>query len=295
MYWVIELTLANCDLHHCVWGSNPKEVLKDYHMIRLTFGVFALSFVTNMAVKQNTIDHAHKYPLAVEVVEKSFYVDDCLSEADNPRMTIMLQQHHNLSLAHDSYFDNGTLSVPSVLHSILEDLKRFTWGPSHLQYKWIHQDVWSGMECHHRSVSSDNTYNRECHKLVRHSQDLNMFGWFYPVIAKVLQCLWESKVDWYGPVPQEIYEMWSQWRSELFSLLFSQGCNHCVCSTTQFQWCLRRCPCRCRPVGRYILCPVMSKAKINCISITCLELRRAQALANPVAPACQGRISIAND
>ena len=34
----------------------------------------------------------------------------------------------------------------------------------------------------------------------------------------LLQCLWESKVDWDDPVPDEIHEVWLQWRNELPTL-----------------------------------------------------------------------------
>ena len=41
-------------------------------MTRLTFGVSSLSFIANMAIKQNAVDIAHEYPLAAEAVH---YVD----------------------------------------------------------------------------------------------------------------------------------------------------------------------------------------------------------------------------
>lgn len=41
----------------------------------------------------------------------------------------------------------------------------------------------------------------------------DVLGWFSPVIAKLkilLQRLWEHKIDWDEPVPQEIYDTWLQ-------------------------------------------------------------------------------------
>ena len=83
MYRAVELTNDDKDLHRFVWRSNPSEPLKDYRMTRLTFGISASSFAANMAIKQNAINIAHEYPQASEVVEESFYVDDCLTGADN--------------------------------------------------------------------------------------------------------------------------------------------------------------------------------------------------------------------
>ena len=64
-----------------MWRSSPADVLKDFRMTRLTFGVSASSFAANMLVNQNALDHAHEYPLAVKAVEESFYVDDALTGA----------------------------------------------------------------------------------------------------------------------------------------------------------------------------------------------------------------------
>ena len=47
-------------------------------MTQVTFGVSASSFAANKAVK-NIIDYSHEFPLAADVVHKSFYVDDCLT------------------------------------------------------------------------------------------------------------------------------------------------------------------------------------------------------------------------
>jgi hypothetical protein len=92
MYRAVELAMSDRGLHRFVWDRTPKNLCRqDYRMTRVTFGVSVSSFAANMAVKQNTIDHAHEYPLAAEVV-KSFYVDDCLSGVVNTVSHMMLRQ-----------------------------------------------------------------------------------------------------------------------------------------------------------------------------------------------------------
>ena len=42
----------------------------------------------------------------------------------------------------------------------------------------------------------------------------DVLGWFSPVIAKMkilLQRVWERKVEWDDPIPQEISDTWLQW------------------------------------------------------------------------------------
>ena len=68
------------------------QPLRDFRMTRVTFGVSASSFIQNMCVKQNSIDHAAEYPLAANAVSESFYVDDGLIGADTVETAICLQQ-----------------------------------------------------------------------------------------------------------------------------------------------------------------------------------------------------------
>ena len=94
MYRARELTHSDKDLHRFVWRHTPEEPPQDFRMTRVTFGVSASSYAANMSIKQNSLDFASEYPLAADVVSKSFYVDDCLSGADTPEQAVEL--HHEL-------------------------------------------------------------------------------------------------------------------------------------------------------------------------------------------------------
>lgn len=92
MYRAVELTQSDRDFHRFVWRKDPGEPLQDYRMTRVTFGVSASSFAANMAVKQNAHDNIAEYPQAAETVEKSFYVDDCLTGADTVTAAMEMQK-----------------------------------------------------------------------------------------------------------------------------------------------------------------------------------------------------------
>ena len=92
MYRGIELPLPDRDLHRFVWRSDKSEPVRDYRMTRVTFGVSASSFAANMAVRQNAVDLAMKYPLAHKAVMESFYVDDGLTGADTPEEAVRLHK-----------------------------------------------------------------------------------------------------------------------------------------------------------------------------------------------------------
>ena len=88
------------DLHGFVWRKDEHGQFEDYQMTRLTFGVLASSFATNMAVRTNAIQNEHSHPQASSV-RKSFYVDDRLTGANSVSEAIVLQKE----LQH--FFDKG--------------------------------------------------------------------------------------------------------------------------------------------------------------------------------------------
>ena len=53
---------SQCDLHRFVWREDPERPLVDVQMTRLTFGVSASSFATNMAMKQNALQNVVTHP-----------------------------------------------------------------------------------------------------------------------------------------------------------------------------------------------------------------------------------------
>ena len=67
-------------------------------MTRVTFGVAASSFIANMCVKQNALNHTLQFPLAARAVNKAFYVDDGVTGADSA-ITHQHELHSLFSLA----------------------------------------------------------------------------------------------------------------------------------------------------------------------------------------------------
>ena len=124
MYRAIELTESDKDLHRFVWRTTPGEMLQDYRMTRVTFGVSASSFAANMAIKENATDLAHKYPLAAKAVDNSFYVDDGLTGADSTEEAIKLQkQLHNLFSQGGFLLRKWNSNDPVVLQHVAPELK----------------------------------------------------------------------------------------------------------------------------------------------------------------------------
>ena len=93
-------------------------------MTRVTLGVSASLFIANMCVNQNSQDLAHKYSLAAAAVEKSFYVDDCLSGAQTiPDALQLREQLQNLFAEGGFLLCKWLSNEPAVLQGLPEKLK----------------------------------------------------------------------------------------------------------------------------------------------------------------------------
>ena len=77
-----------------------------------------------MLVKQHACDFSARYPLAVQTVEKSFFVDDCLTGADTVQDAIELQRQLQ-ELFHKGGFTlhKQNPSEPTVLQHLSPHLK----------------------------------------------------------------------------------------------------------------------------------------------------------------------------
>ena len=81
MYREVELAEADRDLHRFLWRPTPKDVIQDYRMTRVTFGVSASPYLAVRTLQQTAADHGKDHLTASEHILKSFYVDDLLAGA----------------------------------------------------------------------------------------------------------------------------------------------------------------------------------------------------------------------
>ena len=236
MYRAIELDGADSDLHRFVWRSRPEDTLQDYRMTRVTFGISASCFAANMAVKQNAIDFAQEFPLAARAVEKSFYVDDCLTGADDIKTAAsLLSQLQGLFARGDFLLCKWNSNEVTVLQGIAPELCEC--GDVHSisdtnDYTKTLGLEWNTVTDQFRLTVSDFPATEVVTKRILVSDIAKVFdvlGWFSPatICMKILlQRLWEQGVDWDDSVPKEIEEDWRRWRSEL-SHLSTMGIPRC--------------------------------------------------------------------
>ena len=167
-----------------------------------------------------------EYPNAAREVERSFYVDDCLTGSDSINGAIALQ--HELQ----ELFNKGGFLLrkwnsnqPEVLNHLCPELRdtqtTLTLSNPDEYTKTLGIEWNSNRDQFRLTIAAlpqvENMTKRAA--LVSDiAKTFDALGWYSPTIIKakiLLQSLWAERVDWGDPVPDAILKEWSQWRSEL--------------------------------------------------------------------------------
>ncbi len=165
-------------------------------MTRVTFSVTASSFAANMAVKQNSLDFEHKFPLAAKVVENNIYVDDCLTGADDIEGAILLQRQLQQLFENGGFLWNSSIERHSIKILNISGTEEYTktlgleWNTTHDPFRLTISKLPSPDILTKRILVSNV------------AKIFDVLGWFSPTVIKMkvlLQRLWEAKLDWDDP------------------------------------------------------------------------------------------------
>ena len=226
MYRAVQLVETDKDLHRFVWRSNPDDLIKDYRMTRVTFGVSASSFAANMSVLQNSVDLAYEFPIAAKMVKESFYVDDGLMGADTASEAIELRREVQELFARGGFLlckwnSNDSTVLRSIEPDLREAKETYTITDSGSELTRTLGLVWDLKHDCFKILTSACTITSAVTKRMLESDIARIFdvlGWLSPVTIKMkilLQRLWETKLNWDEPVPSHISNVWIRWKSEL--------------------------------------------------------------------------------
>ncbi|XP_072934980.1 uncharacterized protein [Epargyreus clarus] len=79
MYRMIQVASEDADLQRIVWRGNTDEEVKEYRMLRVTFGTASAPYLAVKTLIQLAEDEGQDYTEASRVIREDFYVDDCMS------------------------------------------------------------------------------------------------------------------------------------------------------------------------------------------------------------------------
>ena len=134
MFWEVGLLKKDHNLRRFLHQDSAGNLI-DCRMHRLSFGITTSPYLASQVLMQLASDHREEFPRAAELVHKTFYVDDCLTGADNIQETKSIHEELNQLLS------KGKMTLCKWKSSSTELLERnserqaFWTSPYHLQNK----------------------------------------------------------------------------------------------------------------------------------------------------------------
>ncbi|XP_065094004.1 uncharacterized protein LOC135714552 [Ochlerotatus camptorhynchus] len=106
------------------WRSNPSQQLKVFELTTVTYGTASAPFQATRALKQLAMDEKERFPMAAEIVENDFYVDDILSGANSiPEAADRIVQLKQLLESGGFPIHKWSSNSPEILRNIPEEEK----------------------------------------------------------------------------------------------------------------------------------------------------------------------------
>lgn len=224
MFREVGLNSDETDYHRYLHRDDEGK-LQDWRMTRLTFGVTSSPYLATQVLRQLAQDHRKEYPTAAAIVESSFYVDDCLTGADDLEHAEQIREELNELLKRGCMtLRKWRASSPTLLMSIPEELRetsdlKITSHPGEhtktLGLHWSTTDDSLHVATPEVDVMEKATKRRVASAVAR---VFDVLGWFTPstLPAKVLlQEAWSLKLGWDQLLPEPLQQRWFAWVKEL--------------------------------------------------------------------------------
>ncbi|XP_062704102.1 uncharacterized protein LOC134286501 [Aedes albopictus] len=228
MYRMIRVQPQDYPLQSIKWRNDPSEPLRTYELTTVTYGTSSAPYLATKCLQRLAEDGKASHPVASEVIEKDFYVDDMLTGVDTidegrqlVKEVIELSDSAGFTLRK---WNSNSAELLEVVPENLRDERSIlaldsaetaiktlglAWEPATDVFRFTEGKFnWIAMITK-RIVVSD---------VSRLFDPLGLVG---PVIiqAKIfIQELWKQSCGWDDPLSPELQEQWQEYRRNLAGL-----------------------------------------------------------------------------
>ena len=188
------------------------------------FGKTDSPCVAAWALKKTAQDYGHEFDNDVSrVVDRNFYVDDCLVSVPEPNRAVELARDlmnllkkGNFRLTKFSSNDIEVLSSIPAEERIVKNLDLDDFPTERaLGVQWNVQKDTLGIQQMLQEETAENT-RRECLSIL--SSTFDPLGMIAPVMLpakRIVQRTWQLKLSWDEVLPDDLLEGWRKWKDDL--------------------------------------------------------------------------------
>lgn len=204
MYRQIKVNKKQWDLQRVFWRSNEIEPLCEYWLTCVTQGMTFAAHSAVRAMIQCGRDAKTTYPLAADIIQNNFYMDDCTSGAHDSNSAILA--HHQLidclatgGFALDKWMSNDKVFLHAISANIVDQGNERILSNGHsdvLGLKWSTEGDYLSIKVNLEVIGCRCTKRR---MLAALSRLYDPCGFITPIIIvgrMLMQRIWISKIDW---------------------------------------------------------------------------------------------------
>lgn len=225
MYLQVHVSENQWDLQRVFWREDCSTDIKSYWLTRITFGMASAPHSAVRAMIQCAKDEGWRDPEAAKKIQGDFYMDDCLTGADNEAnaqalcvgMSSILEAGGFPLRKWQSNVPHVLPSEPEVSHgdvSLGHDAESTVLG-----LRWAHDHDELKYKFRPRSREEQRLTKRDI--LRQTAEVFDPCGFVGPVMIvskTILQDLHKEKVGWDDKVPEHMEKRWLEWQTKLVTL-----------------------------------------------------------------------------
>ncbi|XP_043206628.1 uncharacterized protein LOC122372981 [Amphibalanus amphitrite] len=231
MFLQVKLPEEDQKYHRVLWRNGDEEREVDvYEASRWLFGNAAAPFAAQFVVKQNAEIHAEKFPLAANVVNDSFYMDDAITSFEDVEAAVEARkQLTDLMAGAGMKIRKWMSSHTEVMETVPPEdraekssvkIEQDSSPNKALGVVWNAEhdviSVSSGPRTDEAEDKGTIRTKRSCLKVLASVFDPLCLCSLFTVTGRPLfQQTWQLNLDWDDDLPPELERRWRRWESEL--------------------------------------------------------------------------------
>ncbi|XP_045541516.1 uncharacterized protein LOC123723018 [Papilio machaon] len=228
MYRQVKVAGDHVDYQRILWREDVHSNVKEYRLLRVTFGISSAPYLAVKALQQTACDEGESYPYAASRIMTDFYMDDLMTGCQTEEEAVKIYHEFNELLNKTGFtLQKWTSNREELLKQIELDTGRnleikedettrilgLTWNRNSDEFHYTVNLPFSTP-----SSSAPETKRSVISEISRLYDPL---GWIAPCIitAKIfIQKLWISGLDWDDELSAELLAEWQFYRCELQKL-----------------------------------------------------------------------------
>ncbi|XP_036317413.1 uncharacterized protein LOC118732388, partial [Rhagoletis pomonella] len=222
MYRQVYVAEQDADYQRIVWRENSSQPIRDYRLLRVTYGVASASHLAVKSLHRAALDAGDAYKGIADVITRDFYMDDLLTGSDSLHDLITLQKDVAFVLSKSGF---ELRKWATNCQPLRERIPHVSKQVSHLLAEGNEiRTLGSVWHTDNDLLSIAVNLQELPDKITKRvflsdsSKIFDPLGLAAPctIRAKIwLQRVWRSNVDWDELVPLNVAEDWLAHRSEL--------------------------------------------------------------------------------